>query len=135
MKLRSVETYMSARFSIFETAPWLICRTLSRLTLGQASGFPELVKRHHRNRFLHTLPNPFFGFRRERLANVFPFLAHRGSLLNLDQVLSVDRFRLADRIHIPVRIACFIAAQDEVSVPARVEGEEDAVRLALMLPR
>jgi hypothetical protein len=49
------------------------------------------------------------------------------SLSNLFEVLGVNRIRAADGVNVPISVSRFIAAQNQVSVTAWVECEENAV--------
>jgi hypothetical protein len=55
------------------------------------------------------------------------------SLSNLVEVLGVNCIRATHCVDVPILFPCFVAAQNQVGIPAGIEGEENAVGPSFML--
>src|SRR5580658_2309981 len=132
MKLRRVDTYMSVRFSIRDTAPWFTLRTLARFTCVKLRA----------SRSWWRVITPAASFTRRAISastsgeNVPRISLHFRAMIlfsNLLEVLSIDRIRSTDCVDVPVFCSRFIATQNQVSIPSRIECEENPERPSPML--
>src|SRR5579871_1667324 len=92
----------------------------------------ELVQREFGDLLADSRRDAALALRPQILPNVFPIPSH-GLFLDLPQMRVVDFVGLLNVGPVPIRIACFVSAKNQIGGPPRIESKQNAIRLAAVL--